>query len=408
MRMNLGKDKEFVADVKKKGFKTLVTDYEEIDEQILAHRKTLFKRVLKIMGVLFVIFVGIELILAIRNFDDYEVRTSVERKSSENAQYQMFGDCLLEYSNDGISCIGKNNEIVWNQSFEMTSPDVEIREDYLVVYDAAGTKLFILTESGLQKALEMTSPIQAVEIANQGTVAVLMKEDQQSQVKLFDKKGNELANGKFYGDKGGFPIDIALSHDGTKLAVDMVDVNQGKVNTTISFYNFGSVGQSEIDNNVGTYTFDGILIPEIDYISNSRMIGMGTGKMLVFDGSQKPELSHEVEIEEEILSFFHNEKYIGIVYDNVEVENSWHIKVMDMRGNTVMENDTSIAYNDIGFLSNNEICVTNATQCEIFTIHSIKKFSYEFDNELYKVFATDGGQDYTFVFRDTIEEVKLK
>jgi len=47
MRMNLGKDKEFVADVKKKGFKTLVTDYEEIDEQILAHRKTLFKRVLK-------------------------------------------------------------------------------------------------------------------------------------------------------------------------------------------------------------------------------------------------------------------------------------------------------------------------------------------------------------------------
>jgi len=408
MRMNLGKDKEFVADVKKKGFKTLVTDYEEIDEQILAHRKTLFKRVLKIMGVLFVIFVGIELILAIRNFDDYEVRTSVERKSSENAQYQMFGDCLLEYSNDGISCIGKNNEIVWNQSFEMTSPDVEIREDYLVVYDAAGTKLFILTESGLQKALEMTSPIQAVEIANQGTVAVLMKEDQQSQVKLFDKKGNELANGKFYGDKGGFPIDIALSHDGTKLAVDMVDVNQGKVNTTISFYNFGSVGQSEIDNNVGTYTFDGILIPEIDYISNSRMIGMGTGKMLVFDGSQKPELSHEVEIEEEILSFFHNEKYIGIVYDNVEVENSWHIKVMDMRGNTVMENDTSIAYNNIGFLSNNEICVTNATQCEIFTIHSIKKFSYEFDNELYKVFATDGGQDYTFVFRDTIEEVKLK
>ena len=138
------------------------------------------------------------------------------------------------------------------------------------------------------------------------------------------------------------------------------------------------------------------------------MIGMGTGKMLVFDGSQKPELSHEVEIEEEILSFFHNEKYIGIVYDNVEVENSWHIKVMDMRGNTVMENDTSIAYNNIGFLSNNEICVTNATQCEIFTIHSIKKFSYEFDNELYKVFATDGGQDYTFVFRDTIEEVKLK
>ena len=178
--------------------------------------------------------------------------------------------------------------------------------------------------------------------------------------------------------------------------------------TTISFYNFGSVGQSEIDNNVGTYTFKGLLVPQIEYVSNSRMIGMGTGKLLVFEGSQKPELTGEIDIAEEVLSFFHNDKYIGIVSDNVEVENSWHIKVMDIRGKTIMENDTSIPYNNIEFLSNNEICVTNNTQCEIFTTHSIKKFAYEFDKELYKVFAIDGGQHYTFIFKDTIEEVKLK
>ena len=188
----------------------------------------------------------------------------------------------------------------------------------------------------------------------------------------------------------------------------MVDVTKGQVNTTISFYNFGSVGQSEVDNNVGTYTFEGILVPSIEYISNSRMIGMGTGKMLVFDGAQKPELSREVVMEEEVLSFFHNEKYVGVVYDNVGVENSWHIKVMDMRGKTIMENDTSIPYDTIEFLTSGEVCVRNATQCELFTIHSIRKFSYEFDKELYSVIATDGGQDYTFVFRDTIEEVKLK
>ncbi len=397
-----------MADVKKKGFKTLETDYDELDEQIRDHRRHILKRVLQIIGVIVVLLIGIELFYAIRSFDDYEVRNSIARNSSGATQYQMFGSYLLEYSNDGISCISKNNDIIWNQSFEMTSPKVRICGDYLVVYDAAGTKLFILTESGLEKNLEMTSPIQTVCIANQGTVAVLMKENQESQVKLFDKKGNELANGKFYEDKGGFPIDIALSYDGTKLAVDMVDVSKGQVNTTISFYNFGSVGQSEIDNNVGTYTFEGLLVPRIDYVSNSRMIGVGTGKMLVFDGSQKPELSKEIDIEEEILSFFYNEKYVGIVYDNVEIENSWHIKVMDMRGKTVMENDTSIAYDNIEFLSNNEICVTNATQCELFTVHSIKKFTYEFDKELYKVFADAGGQNYTFIFKDTIEEVKLK
>lgn len=407
-RHKFQKGYKFVADVKKKGFKTLETNYEELDEQILEHRRDILKRVLQVIGIIAVLVIGIELMYAIRSFDDYEVRNSIDRKTSGSTQYQMFGEYLLEYSSDGISCISQNHDIVWNQSFEMTSPKVQICGDYLAVYDAAGTELFILTKSGLEKSLEMASPIQSVSVANQGTVAVLMKENQESQVKLFDKKGNELANGKFYGDKGGFPIDIALSHDGTKLAVDMVDVTKGQVNTTISFYNFGSVGQSEIDNNVGTYTFKDLLVPTIEYVSDSRMVGMGTGKLLVFDGKQKPELSREFEIEEEILSFFQNDKYIGIVYDNVEVENSWRIKVMDMRGKTVMENDTTIPYDSIEFLSNNEICVRNTTQCEIFTLHSIKKFSYEFDKELYKVFSTGGLQNYTFIFKDTIEEVKLK
>ena len=397
-----------MAEVKKKGFKTIETEYEDLDEQIREHRKYILKRVLQVIAIIVVLIIGVELANALRSFDDYEVRDTIDGGSSGATQYKMFGTCLLEYSNDGISCIAQSNDIIWNQSFEMAAPEVQICGEYLVVYDAAGTKLFIMTESGLEKSLEMTSPIQTVCIANQGTIAVLMKENQESQVKLFDKKGNELANGKFYGDKGGFPIDIALSKDGTKLAVDMVDVTKGKVNTTISFYNFGSVGQSEVDNNVGTYTFEGVLVPEIDYVSNSRVIGMGTGKLLVFDGSQKPELSREIEIAEEVLSFFHNEKYIGIVYDNAEVENSWHIKVMDMRGKTVMENDTTIPYNSIEFLSNNEICVMNETQCEIFTIHSIKKFAYEFDKELSKILAADKGEYYTFIFKDTIEEVKLK
>lgn len=397
-----------VADTKKRRLKTVETNYEELDEQILAHRKKILKYAAQIILIVVVLIVGVSLFFALRRFDSYEVTSSVERGSSDATRYAQFQDYLLEYSNDGISCVGNDNEIIWNQAFEMVSPQIEFCGEYFVVYDAGGTKLYIMTESGLQQEIKTTSPIQKACIANQGTVAVLMKENDESQVKLFDKKGNELANGKFYGEKGSFPIDIALSYDATKLAVDMIDISAGNVSTTISFYNFGSVGQSEIDNNVGAYTFENVLIPEIDYISASKMIGIGTGKIVIFEGSQKPELKQEILIEKEILSCFHNEKYIGIVYDNAEIENSWHIQVMDMRGKTVMENDISIAYDKIEFLSNNEICVMNASECEIFTLYNIKKFSYKFDKEIVQILPGNGGQNYTFVFKDTIEEVKLK
>ena len=397
-----------MAKEKKNGFKTIETNYDELEKQLQEHRKDNFKILVRVILILGLVIITMNIVYALRSYDAYEVTDLIERNSNSATEYKLFGDYLLEYSNDGISCLGENQEIVWNQSFEMVSPEVVICETYLAVYDAGGTQLYILTEGGLQKSIETTAPIQTVCVAKQGTVAVLMREGIISQVKLFDKKGNELANGKFYGEKGSFPIDIALSYDGTKLAVDMVDVSVGNVKTTISFYNFGSVGQSEIDNNVGSYSFDGILVPEIDYISDSRMIGMGTGCLLVFEGNQKPELVREVAIEQEVLSYFHNEKYIGIVYDNVDEEALWHVKVMDLRGNTLMENDISIAYDTIEFLSNNEICVANKTECEIFTIHSIKKFSYTFDKELYKILSGDTGQNYTFIFKGTIEEVKLK
>lgn len=393
---------------KKNGFKTVETNYEELEEQLQEHRKILLKRGIRIALLIIVLVIAAELIHALRRYDSYEIQNITERSNSSMTQYASLGEYLLEYSNDGISCLTRQNEIIWNQSFEMIAPRIERCGEFLAVYDAGGTEIYILTKAGVQKNIEMSSPIQTVCIAQQGTVAVLMKEDGKSQIKLFDIKGNELANGIFYDSKGGFPIDIALSYDATKLAVNMVDLSMGKVDTTISFYNFGSVGQSEIDNNVGSYTFEGILVPEIHYVSDSKMFGVGTGKLLVFDGAQKPTLSEEIVIEEEIVSCFYNEKYVGIVYDNIEEEQSCHLKVMDMRGRIVMENDISMIYDYIEFLSNNEICVRNNTACEIFTTHSIKKFAYTFDKELYKILSGSTDQNYTFIFKDTIEEVKLK
>lgn len=368
----------------------------------------MFRRTIEVVLLVVVLVAAVELLYALRSFDSYEIRDRVDRSNVDITQFGEYNNYIIEYSNDGISCVTHGGELVWNQSYEMTSPKIEICGDYLAVYDCGGMDIFILNASGLQKAIQTTVPIQTVCVAKQGTIAVLMRDGTEAQVKLFDKKGNELANGKFYGDNGGFPIDIALSHDATKLAVSMIDISQGTVGTTISFYNFGSVGQSEIDNNVGTYSYEGLLIPEIDYVSDSKMLALGTGKLLIFEGAQKPELNQEIVIEQEVQSYFHNDKYIGIVYDNLDKENAWHIKVIDYKGNIIMENDTIIAYDNIEFLSNNEVCVTNETECEIFTIHSIKKFSYTFDERIYKIISRGSGQNYTFIFKETTEEVKLK
>ena len=397
-----------MADKKHKGFQSLETNYEELDEKIWQHRKKMVRRTIEVIVLAVLILIVVNLIYTVQSYDDYEVKSSIERDSTNVTKFEEFSDCILEYSNDGILCMTKGGELVWNQAFEMASPLLVVCEEYLAIYDQGSTEIFILSREGLQKKIETTTAIQKVCIAGQGTIAVLMKEDDESWIKLFDKKGNELANGRFYDNKGSIPVDIALSWDAKKMAVSMIDVTGKEVGSTITFYNFGTVGQSEIDNNVGTYSFTDMLIPEIDYISDTRMLAFGTDKIIVFEGSQKPEIVREIEVTEKVQSYFYNEKYIGIVYDNPESDNTWHIQVMDLKGKIITECDTELAYDRIEFLSNNEICITNETECEMYTVFSTKKFDYTFDEEIYRIIANGNGQNYIFIFKETTEEVRLK
>lgn len=397
-----------MAEIKKSGLKTVEASQEEIDGRIRKARRKMIFRTVEITVLVIILIVAIDLLYALRSFSSYEIRNTIERNQSTITKFAQFNDYILEYGNDGVACVTHQRDIVWNQSYEMSNPQVDVCGKYLCVYDEGGTSAYVLGEKGQECRIETTVPIQTVSIAKQGTVAVLMRGDAQAQVKLFDKKGQELANGKFYGEKGSFPLDIALSQDGKKLAVSMIDTSQGKVGTTISFYNFGSVGQSQVDNNVGAYTYSDILIPEIEYLSDSKMVALGTGKILIYEGTQKPVLTQEIVLEQEIASYFYNDKYVGIVYDNAISGTSWHVKVMDLKGKIVMENDISFPYTKVEFLSNDEICVTNETQCELFTVHSIKKFSYTFEKPIYKIIARSGAQNYTFIFKETTEEVRLK
>ena len=396
-----------MADKKNKGLKEVKTNREELRKKIYQHRKKVFRNTMLILLVVAIALGAVTYIYSRRSYTEYEIKSIKEKENTNLANYVEFGDYIIEYSNDGIWCTTKGGQLVWNQSYEMSSPDIDICGEYVTVYDQGGKLLYILSVQGLQKQIETTSPIAQVRIAGQGTVAVLMKEDDQAQVKLFDKKGKELANGKFYDSKGSIPMGVAISPDAKKLAVTMLDITGKEVGSAIAFYNFDTVGQNEIDNNVGTYEFSHMLIPEIDFLSKDCLIALGTEKVILFQGSQKPDISQSISLMGEVKSYFYNEKYIGIVYEGEKTEESL-IQVVDHKGKKIMECNTTLAYDTIEFLSNGEICLKNDTQCEIYTKGEILKFSYTFDREICHIIAHGKGQNYIFVFRETTEEVRLR
>lgn len=397
-----------MAKTNREGFKTVEADLDELDEKIQTHRKHIFYAVVWLVAIMVIVVVGLELWMAVRSYDSYEVSNSIERSDSDAAKYLSFCGNIIKYSNDGIVYTDKNNELIWNQAFEMNTPSITVCEKYLAVYDKGGSNIYIIKKDGPQKQIETTMPIETVCIAKQGTVAVLMKDGTTSYVKLYDRKGNELANGVFYAEKGGIPIDIALSHDAQKLAVDMVSVMDGNVKSTVTFYNFGSVGQNEINNNVGVYSYADTLMPEIEYISDDRMIAVADNQIILFTGDQKPQAESQIFLQGDLESVTYDDKYVAVVTHNSGNDVSYHIAIYDMKGRLMMENDSALEYSQMEFLDNHELCLNNDYSCELYTAHGILRFSYTFDKEIHKIMSSGVGPSYIFMLDGVTEEVRLQ
>ncbi len=395
-------------EIKKRNFRTIETDQEELNSKIRAHRLRIIKYLLVIIGILLLAAAGFMLLMRLRQYQNFDVVESTERSDTIATKFVSFHGGVIKYSNDGATYTDDSDELIWNQTYEMQEPLIDICEGYVAFAEKGGTHIYILNQEGLQGNIETTMKIKDIQVASQGTVAVLMEDDESSNIKLYDKDGNNLAGGEIHVEKAGYPMDIALSNDAIKLAVTMLDIKEGSVKSTIAFYNFGSVGQNEIDHMVGTYSYADTVIPEIEFVSNNRMLAFGDSKVLIFEGTQKPSVSKEIKVDTEIKSVFYNENYFGLVSNNEDEKNTRHMEIYDTKGSHVLSKDFVLDYDTIEFLADNEICIRNDTECLIYNTYGVKHFAYTFDVPIYKILSGSSSRNYTFILEGTTEKVKLK
>lgn len=406
-----------MATIRKYPFQTvktdISTDMEEIDRKIRAHRLKIAKRIGMVVGVLLLLLLLIYIISQVRTYDSHEVKSSYERQDTAATTFMTFCGNILKYSNDGAFYTDTSNNLIWNQTYEMADPMVVTSGKYVAIGDKKGSLVYVLNDDGLCGKIETTKPIMRIKLADQGIIAILMEDNGVGYLRICDKSGKDLAEGELHAQNSGYPLDIALSKDGKKLAVSMLDIKEGTVKTTISFYNFDSAGQKKIDNVVATCNYDDIVIPQIEYISNDRMIAVSDKKMIFFEGSKEPKEKKDVKFDSRLRTFFFNEKYIGMIFDNEsssdkEKNDVYCLKTYDNSGALVKEKTFTTTYRKAEFLDNNEICLLNDNECTIFTLRGIEKYHESLDKTIYKVLPGKTSRKYTFILDGETAQVKLK
>ena len=399
-----------MATLKRHPFHTVSSevDQDDLDAKIKKHRRKVFAIIASIILLVLIALIAIYIYFEHKTYTSYEVINSIERSDTSASQFETFQGNLLKYTNDGAVYTDLNGNRIWNQTYEMDHPFTDSCNEYLVIYELNGTQIYILNKVSLQSSIQTTMPIQRVSVAKQGTIAVLMESEGISYLQLYDKEGTQLAAGELHVQNSGYPLDIALSEDGQKLAVAMLDINEGSVKTTIAFYNFGAVGQNSIDKIVGSYSYPDMLISRIHYMKDDTMVAFGDSKVVIFSGTQKPAESTSIEITEEVKSIFYDDQYFGLVFDSDSKEQPHRLELYNIKGAKVREVGISIDYNQIELLDNQDICIYNDNQCEIINRKGIRKLLCTFDKSLYKVISTAAQRNYTFILEGETRRVKLK
>ncbi len=246
-----------------------------------------------------------------------------------------------------------------------------------------------------------------VSIASNGTVAVLMEDSGASYLHMYNKDGKQLAGGELHIENSGYPLDIALSADAGKLAVSLLDISEGIVKSTVVFYNYGTVGQNEIDNIVGSYSYKDMVIPGIRFVSNDRLLAFGDTEVIIYEGTQKPAVLEEIKFKDHLMSVYANDKYFGLVFERAASSKGYRTMIYNMRGRLVSEQDFTLDYTTIGFLQNDLICIRNDKKCELYTMRGNKRFEYEFDRNIYDIISGTGQRDYLIILNGETDRIKL-
>jgi len=390
---------------------TLKEKYEatqkDFEKKIRRHRRAIMYRI--VIGIAIVIAV---IASAYYNYQkmvytNYDVIRKTTYTEASNAKYLRFGNNVLRYSQDGASALSIENDMLWNETFEMQNPIVDICNDYVAIGDYMGTTIYVYNSTGLQGTIDTSTPLKRFCVSGNGNVAVVLEDDEVTWVKLYDVNGVNVASDRTTMSKSGYPVCIDISEDGILLAVSYLFVDSGVLSTSVAFYNFGAVGQNEVDNLVSGYNYGGTVVSYVGFINQDTSVAVGDNKLSIFKGADKPESVFEKDIDKEILSVFCDENMIVLVFEGEEGEQKYVAEVYNDKGELITSQGFDLDYSNMS-LYGDLLIIYNTEECQIYNTSGLKKFDGRFGSSAISILPEDSKTRYLVVYSDGMEEIKLK
>lgn len=377
-------------------------------------KQKLRKRILLITGaVVAVLFICLVVFLIwnlirTKTYTGYTETASFERADSNSVQYEYYGGNLLKYSRDGASAVNSEGEVLWNGSYEMSTPIVDTCGQYVAIAEQGGKEVYIYNGSDEGTVIETPLPITMLRVASQGVVAVVLEDSNSDVIALYDPYSSSdklLAEAPSNVSEDGYPVDIAFSPDAQSVVAVYLAVSGGDPVSNVCFYNFSEVGQDK-NRIVGGKTYDESLAVGVEFIGDDDVCVFLDNGFSLFSNMKKPSETVTQNFDKEITGSVFDDSHVGFMFSGEGEEAAHQLVLYNKSGKVILDKSVDYNYNEM-VMVNGEIIFTSDTGCIILRTNGSEKLNCTFDSSV-QYFIKGKGKNSYYVIDDTkISYVKL-
>lgn len=337
-------------------------------------------------------------------YTNSELKWEKELPEGSFAGYEHFGENVIKYSHDGASCIDANAKDVWVDTYEMSMPKIYVSGEYACVYDAQGSQIRIYNSGGVIGNITTIQPVTKAVVAENGVCAAILEDNDASYITFFKKDGTDLditIKSRLDGD--GYPIDIALSPEGTQLISSFAYLDGGVLHSKVVFYDFSEIGKNVPNRLVGGFEepFADSLIARVRFLNSVYSYAVADTGLYIFSSKNisSPELIKTIETGERIESIASLKNHLAVIYTDLVEETI----TKDEEGNETVTHtpaENSSSYRLVVYKNDGSILFEKIFSSQFDTMTADDSYIYIIGNENLMIINMQGITKYSDYIED--------
>lgn len=351
---------------------------------------------------------SVVLSVSLRHYSSAELVKKSDYTAEDDARCVSLGGDIVQYGQNGATCMDINGSPIWSITFEMEQPIVDVSGDKIAIADHNGTDVYILDRRGKLGDARMDMPIVSVTTSKSGETAVVTSSSQKlSEIHLIGPDGAEDVLLQRMMNTSGYPIDTAVSPDGRVLCVSNLKMDNTNVKSEVSFYNFSSAKKKDSDKLVSSYDYSGEILPFVQFFGAAHCIGVSDSRMVVYDTRRSaPRSVSDRSFESEVQGVFSSDKYLGVLYLDSTGKKLYRLEIYNAAGRRRGEVNFTMEYTDLQ-ICGNRVYIHNDHDLQIYSIHGREIYSGTLDKSITSLIPSESLGSLTAVTENEIDRVVL-